>query len=958
MTSGAPRRLSGLVILCRPAQWREAAIVLSCCPPDCFTPLLVVEPPPVNDDGYRGLYDAYVAVRNQRDAMVGTAMARQVAVPAEVSALNAAVDTAAQALTPFRSWWRHQRSLADLLAGQPPRRALLLFDAAPGEFDLIEAIPMSWIGPDRTQVLPDTTERFPLDPHLDTLAARAWSVCGRDSDFPSPHGPEHDDPLDWFAALARALKTGRPLAPGAAALPDPAATDSAEGVLVEVEPDATALIGVQYAHERHARLVLTPAPDTTAISNALATMSGRSGDKLFAIVRDWWQSLTESPDIAGPLRTIEQAVNDAVPDAVVTAIGERDLTVFTRAVPYSFVRKCGADWSGKTIGHVAGDPMLIVLTELLHRPTTDAIGFTLLFDIGEFKTNETADVLRVLNDRPAIVLLLSEAAAAVLNLGRLGELLPIEFIHFNTHGNQQKIMLADGDLPAWKLLRNALPSRPFVFNNSCLSWIGVGREFIRIGARGYIGTLWPVDAEQAARLAKSVLERTVQQGWPIARAIRQTGVDRHTDRAYIFAGTASARLATLSDNRSRREALAQGIRRLLNALLRSLAQGNGGPPDIFIRPMQDLLWTIAGQLTGVLDQHWPAPDEDRLDIAADRLSVMARQAENKRDQVAARAAETATARSLLDRAELTEPARARHRAQIRILASARIALAEGRPKDAMDLLADDGSAAALTLYSDALRSAGRVQEAFAVAERALVNVQSDDRRQHLSTLGHVGQLARINGYKERALAVAREGFALATELDDLKERATFKGDETRALLVLHRAKEAVVAARLYRALARQAFGDFEDSAAAGALVQALTMALETQEADEVARQALANARAMNQPRRAAQFLLDRARIAAVEKRLDDATALGFESAAAFAHCRDMDGTRNALGLTTEFLNQAHRDQFPGWQDLFRLAIRTQSALLPIVTPDLQSAIATQIASEIAKLTAAGAGLDP
>jgi hypothetical protein len=957
VTSGASRRLSGLVVLCRPAQWREAAIVLSCCPPDSFTPLLVVEPPPVTDDGYRVLYDAYVAVRNQRDAMIGTAMARQVAVPAEVSVLTAAVDTAALALTPFRSWWRHQRSLGDLLARQPPRRALLLFDPAPGELDLIEAIPTSRIGPDRTPVLPDTTERFPLDPSLDTLAARAWSVCGHDTAFPASHGPEHDDVLGWFAALARALETGRPLAPGAAALPDPTATDSAEAVLVEVEPDATALIGVQYAHERHAHLVLTPTPDTAAISNALATMSGRSGDKLFAAVRDWWQSLTESPDIAGPLRAIEKAVNDAVPDAVVTAVGERDLTVFTRAVPYSFVRKCGADWTGKTIGHVAGDPMLIVLTELLDTPATNTIGFTLLFDIGVFKTNETADVLRVLNDRPAIVLLLSGAAAAVLNLGRLGELLPIEFIHFNTHGNQQEIVLADGDLPAWKLFRNALPSRPFVFNNSCLSWVGVGREFIRTGARGYIGTLWPVDAEQAARLAKSVLERAVQQGWSIARAIRQTGVDRHTDRAYIFAGTASACLATLSDNRSRREALALGIRQLLNALLRSLAQGSEGPPGIFIRPMQDLLWTVAGQLIGVLDQHWPAPDEDRLDIAADRLSVMAHQAEDKRDRFPARAAEAATAQSLLDRAELTDVARARHRAQIRY-AGARIALAEGRLKDAMDLLAGDDSAAALILCSDALRAAGRVQEAFAAAERALTNVLPDDRRRRLLALGRVGQLARINGYDERALAVAREGFALATELDDLKERATFKGDETRALLVLHQAQEAVVAARLYRALARQAFGDLEDLSAAGALVQALTMALETQEADTIAEQALANARAMNQPRRAAQFMLDRARIAAVEKRLHDAIVLGFESAAAFADCRAMDETRNALGLTTEFLNKAHRDRFPGWQDLFRLAIRAQLALLPNITPDLQSAIATQSASQIATLTAAGTGLDP
>lgn len=956
MTAGTPRRSSGLVVLCRPAQWREAAIVLSCCPTDCFTPLLVIEPPPVTDDGYRLLYDAYVAVRNQRDAMAGTAMARQAATLAEVSALNAAVDTAARALTPFRSWWRHQRALAGLLAGQPPRRAILLFDPAPGELDLIEAIPVSRIGPDRTPVLPNATERIRLDPGLDALAMRAWSACGRDTAFPDPHGPEHDDAFGWFAALASALKSGRPLAPGAAALPDPIAAETTEAVLVEIEsePDATALIGVQYAHERRAHLVLTPAPDTAAISSALATMSGRSGDKLFAAVREWWRSLTESPDIAGSLQAIEDAVNDAVPDAVVAAIGERDLTVFTHEVPYSFVCKCGADWTGKTIGHVAGDPTLIVLTELLDTPLTDTIGFTLLFDTGEFKTSETADVLRVLNDRPAIVLLLSDAAAAGLNLIRLGELLPIEFIHFNTHGKRQEIVLADGELPAWKLFRSALPSRPFVFNNSCLSWVGVGREFIRAGARGYVGTLWPVDAEQAARLARVVLERTVQHGWSIARAIRQTGVDRHTDRAYIFAGTAGAHLATLSDNRSRREALTKGIRQMLNALLRSLAQGSGGPPGIFIRPMQELLWTVAGQLIGVLDQRWPVPDADRLDIAADRLSVMARQAEDRQDHVPARAAEVAAAQALLDRAVLADGG-TRHRELIHYH-GARIALAERRIQDALDLLAGDETTAALNLRSDALRAAGNMQEAFAAAERALAKISSDDRRQRLFALGRVGQLARINHDKERALDIAREGFALATELDDLKERAAFKGDETRALLVLQRADEAVASARLYRDLARHAYGDLEDLAAAGALVQALTMAGETQEADKVARQALDNARAMNQPVRVAQFLLDRARICAVEDRLPDAIALGFQSAAAFADCRAMDGTRQALGLTTEFLNQAHRDQLPAWSDLFRLAVRAQRALLPKVSPDLQSAIATQTASQLAKLTAAGKGL--
>lgn len=151
-----------------------------------------------------------------------------------------------------------------------------------------------------------------MPPSLGCVPARAWSACERDGPLTGPHGLDQDTPSGWFSALARALQTGRVVAANAPALPDPAATQSSEAVLVEVEPDAIGLIGVQYAHERRARLVLTASPDTSAIADAIGSMSGRSGAKLFGGVRDWFHSLTESPDIAGPLKAIEKAVNDAV----------------------------------------------------------------------------------------------------------------------------------------------------------------------------------------------------------------------------------------------------------------------------------------------------------------------------------------------------------------------------------------------------------------------------------------------------------------------------------------------------------------------------------------------------------------------------------------------------------------------------------------------------------------------
>ena len=41
-------KLGRTVVLCRPDQWKEAAIVASCLPGDRFTPLIVVDPPPLS----------------------------------------------------------------------------------------------------------------------------------------------------------------------------------------------------------------------------------------------------------------------------------------------------------------------------------------------------------------------------------------------------------------------------------------------------------------------------------------------------------------------------------------------------------------------------------------------------------------------------------------------------------------------------------------------------------------------------------------------------------------------------------------------------------------------------------------------------------------------------------------------------------------------------------------------
>ena len=61
------------------------------------------------------------------------------------------------------------------------------------------------------------------------------------------------------------------------------------------------------------------------------------------------------------------------------------------------------------------------------------------------------------------------------------QVLPLELVFFNTHGQDDGIVLGDGpplynyNLVQWV----SFQSYPLIINNSCLSWIGVGREFLR-----------------------------------------------------------------------------------------------------------------------------------------------------------------------------------------------------------------------------------------------------------------------------------------------------------------------------------------------------------------------------------------------------------------------------------------------------------------------------------------------
>lgn len=1005
------RPLSGLVVLCRPEQMREAAVVLSCCPPGRFTPLIVVEPSPVSEDEYRARYAAYVKARDERDELVGTTFVRQnfTTTSDAFHAANAAVDAAAEALTPYRSWWRHQRMVAALLAQRPPERAILLFDPVVGDLDQLDAIPVSRIGDERQGLLPQPTKliRLSTSPFAE-LPAAAWRACGHAGAVPEGIGVAGDEAETWFTTLARALRNGCPIRPEASPGTMPIEQGrGGEAVLVEVSDNAERLIAVQYALARDAKLVLAPNPPLGDIQAAVAAMQDVADGKLFGVVKEY---LFGDTAVSDGLKRIEAAVNAAVPDRVVASVGGRDLTAFTMGVPYTFVRRRGADWSRKPIGHISGDATLLILTEMLGTPDHGDVGFSLIFDPGFFDTAETSNVVASLEGRVAHTVVVDGIAASGQTLIGLASL-PLDVVYFNTHGSSREILLADGPLPAFKLQqRLRLRSRPFVFNSSCVSWVGVGREFVRIGARGYAGTLWSVNARHASDYAKVVLDRVTRQEFPFARAMRKTGGDRATELAYIYAGTVSSGLFGAPGERpaATEGDIPRRIARAARILLDRMGSAPGSMTGVVYDALDALLWGEASALMAEHAKCVPQQDADWVETVASQLQVISRWggladyapaqidfaqgyikgvtaerirqspgqksklieegkarlqalaswSQHRVELLAGAPALYEEARRVLDRLTLNHSTRVALCAELTLQAG-RVHLALNDSPRAVALLtestalAGEHSARALVALSDALRQDRKPAEALnaATSARDAAGQRVDLR---VGAIGRIAQLKIAGGDAEGALADAREGYALATELDDTTEREAFKGDEARAMLQLQRFEEAAKAARQCRALAHRSRQEEGYVRACGLLAGALIGLGEFTEASRLVDEGLGLALRFGFKREQGDFLIDRRGL--LERVGDHCGAMqtALQATRPFVEIRDMDRVRNALGMAADSFNRFRGTAAgTGWMDALTMKARAELGAFIHVTPDLQHAIATEALGRFPELVESG-----
>ncbi|ONI84946.1 hypothetical protein ALI22I_31285 [Saccharothrix sp. ALI-22-I] len=498
VTSEPVFEVGDTVVVCRPDQVREAAVVVSCLPADRLTPVVALRP--------RGV-----------------------------------------------SSHRHDELMTDMLTAMGVRRAVFL--AEPGDTE-----------PDGTglaaALFPDLPERLHL-PCEDPvgLTGKAWELLRGDGEPERTLDVAPD--ADFVAALFTALRTGSalrvdegaPSVPFAEHNPD----DGDEAVLVEHTGEVDDLTGALYAHHRGARLVITPKPDLAEVGTVVAeeqdrvtAAAGAIGDAVKGIgfVEALWRYLSTGGH--DPYAAVEAVVTAQVPAEVIAEVGDRGLTAFTTGLPYSFVHTETVNWARKPIGHVVADPALVVLTEL-HRAgvAREPGAFSLVFDSGAFLAVGGADNRTQVPETElpghwslghhTHPIVLSDQDASPDALRDLVEDLPVELVFFNIHDAEDAILLGghglpDADIPV------ALRHRPIVFNNSCRSWTDLGREFVRAGARGYIGTLWTIPANLAAGFARTVVRRLTAEETPAARAIVNTGTPGGIERSYLYVGTVNGRL--------------------------------------------------------------------------------------------------------------------------------------------------------------------------------------------------------------------------------------------------------------------------------------------------------------------------------------------------------------------------------------------------------------------------------
>lgn len=818
-----------------------------------------------------------------------------------------ATEVLRQLVAPYRSWTKRNELVSSLLAGLGVQRAVFLDDFAPEELNAADpAIAAQWhryqagllgeahvadqAGSRMFDSVPEQI-RLPCT-DLTQLTSRAWNLLRDPGGTPErvievPAG----DPSVYVEALFTALRTGAALRAVEHPAVEPEAAFSAanpdadEAVLVENTGSADSLLGAIYAHHRAARLVITPRPDLTPVQWAIAEHQRRISSAARSVSEEeargpaFLDALWRVMVVGGrnPFAELESAVATQVPPATIAAVGGRRLTAFTTGIPYAFVRTDTADWSRKPIGHVATDAILIILNELYGAVAPQsAAAFSLVFDPGFFRVSETKDVMRAIGAHLTHPILLSERDTLQDALVQLPKELPVELVFFNTHGSDDSIVLGDIELPSslipqWLTLKH----RPIIFNNSCQSWTGVGSEFIRVGARGYIGTLWSIPSKPAADFARVVVDRLTAQEMPACEAIVGTGLRAGIERSYLYVGTVAGRLD------HRRDHAVTGAETALAACA-ILDDAAGRKPSKLSRVLHREMTALRRTVEGTPQERTPA----YVDVLLTELRMLTWHESHPAGGWATEDELIARIEGSLNRLDLP-PEEAKPRWADRFHATGML---HNQRHEWTVALADFGRSAG---YGEFCRNRASVLHHMATIHmqlgdweqaQSLAHASHDlckeqrDRDGTMRAMGLLGQLSkRLERYDE-AMTYAEEGHALAVKLQDRGEQSAFKLDQSTLHLLQGETDAAIAAATRALELSRLDHDQRKELTALGRLGSCHRIKGDLAAAERYAVQGLAQARRIGDSYEVVCFTSDIAELLTLREQYTEALDYYRESA--------------------------------------------------------------------------------
>lgn len=562
------------ILLCRPYQLLEAAIVLSCAPTNELPILIVIDSAPYSESEYRKRFGLYKRMRKRNDEFYGNQTTKHEPTPElRKKSENYIIESQIiiKTLNEYRTWCRKQKILSNFISCYNVKTVLLL-----DEFKNEELHPLDTISKDldRIDIFPQNVKYVSLFNNkksadsVDTIITMSWAYFHSDQDFPiNPICIGNQEVTGIFIALYQSLASGRPIYVTEdshnmdeyltfdASVPNNDSDDN-EAVIIEAgEPDAAQLLAVLYAYTNNSKLITYPKLNDLSVQSALKDIENYYSNKsqklsyLFSHVKtgmmlenlnskdistlkeiacrtDIQESETsvfnakqfinflseffEIKKKGPPFKQLEERISEIIPDRLIEDVGNRYITVLTDNIPYSFISKKEINWANKRIGHIMGDSLLILLNTIFQENAgRSKAAIDLIFDPGFFDdTKETDMVLEELGFRNSYPIVLKGLGSSTQSLVSLSTDLPVKFIYFNTHGSNNAIALSDVIFHDFKIAQWVhLDNQTIIFNNSCNSWSGVGREFIKAGAIAYVGTLWPVNAEEAAEFARITVNR-------------------------------------------------------------------------------------------------------------------------------------------------------------------------------------------------------------------------------------------------------------------------------------------------------------------------------------------------------------------------------------------------------------------------------------------------------------------